>query len=346
MTSNNERDGVRLGLIGAGRIGQIHAENAVRFVPGCRLVSIADTHVDAARECAERLGVERVHADPERVIGDDSVDAVLICSSTDTHVGFIEDCASAGKHILCEKPLSLDLGAVDGMLDRVREAGIKLMVGFNRRFDPAFRHIKEQVEAGGMGVPHLVRITSRDPSPPPISYIKVSGGLFMDMTIHDFDMARFLADSEVTSVFAVGDCRVDPAIGEAGDIDTAIVTLTFDNGVLATIDNSRSAVYEYDQRIEVVGSGGMVWADTRRPHDTGWADTTGLHTASPHHFFLERYAEAYRNELVSFVDCLVRDVEPPVSGQDGRASMVLAMAARLSLEQGRPVSPQEVAHGG
>jgi myo-inositol 2-dehydrogenase/D-chiro-inositol 1-dehydrogenase len=337
-------DRVRLGLIGAGRIGQIHAENAVRFVPGCRLVSIADTNLVAARQCADRLGVERVYTDPGQVICDPEVDAVVICSSTDTHVGLIEACAEAGKHVLCEKPLSLELAAIDGMLDRVRSAGVKLMVGFNRRFDPDFRHIKEQIEDGVVGATHLIRITSRDPSPPPIAYVKVSGGMFMDMTIHDFDMARFLAGSEVTSVFAVGACRVDPAIGEAGDIDTAIVTLTFENGVLATIDNSRSAVYGYDQRVEVFGSGGMIWADNRRPHDTGRADASGMHTASPHAFFLERYAQAYRNELGAFVDCLLHDADPPVSGADGRAPMVIAMAAGLSMQQGRAFSPDEVDH--
>ena len=344
MTEMMADDRVRLGLIGAGRIGQIHAENAARFVPGCRLVSIADTNLTAARQCADRLGIERVHSDPMDVIGDPEVDAVLICSSTDTHVGLIEACAEAGKHILCEKPLSLELGAIDAMLDRVRSAGVKLMVGFNRRFDPDFRHIKEQIEDGAVGATHLIRITSRDPSPPPISYVKVSGGMFMDMTIHDFDMARFLAGSEVTSVFAVGACRVDPAIGEAGDIDTAIVTLTFENGVLATIDNSRSAVYGYDQRVEVFGSGGMVWADNRRPHDTGRADGSGMHRASPHAFFLERYAQAYRDELGAFVDCLQQDADPPVTGADGRAPMVLAMAAGLSLQQGRAFSPDEVDH--
>jgi myo-inositol 2-dehydrogenase/D-chiro-inositol 1-dehydrogenase len=329
-------DKVRLGLCGAGRIGSIHGENAAHFIEGAELVVIADPNLEAAEALAGRTGA-RAAEDAAAVVEADDVDAVLICSATDTHADLIERAARAGKHVFCEKPLALDLETIDRALGVVEEAGVQLMVGFNRRFDPGFAAVQAQVQAGDVGDVHLVRITSRDPSPPPLDYVKVSGGIFLDMTIHDFDMARFLVGREVTKVYAAGACRVDPGIGALGDVDTAAITLTFDDGTLCTIDNSRQAVYGYDQRVEVFGARGSVWADNRFAHDTGGLTADGRVGPKPLHFFLERYAEAYRRELRAFVDALRAGAPVPVTGDDGRAPVALALAAGRSLEEGRAV---------
>jgi myo-inositol 2-dehydrogenase/D-chiro-inositol 1-dehydrogenase len=219
---------------------------------------------------------------------------------------------------------------------------VKLQIGFNRRFDPNFCRVQQVVAEGGIGEPHLLRITSRDPAPPPIEYVKVSGGIFLDMTIHDFDMARYLIGSEVEEVYAAGGVMVDPEIGVAGDIDTTIITLTFANGVLGTIDNSRKAIYGYDQRVEVFGSGGMVACTNDKPDSAVVSDGTGEHGALPLFFFVERYTEAYVNELRAFVDCILKDTEPPVTGIDGRIPVVMGYAAKKSFEEKRPVRLDEV----
>jgi myo-inositol 2-dehydrogenase/D-chiro-inositol 1-dehydrogenase len=224
----------------------------------------------------------------------------------------------------------------------VEEAGVKLMVGFNRRFDPNFSRVQAIVATGEVGEPHLLRITSRDPAPPPIAYIQVSGGIFLDMTIHDFDMARFLMGREVESVYAAGGVLVDPAIGQAGDVDTAVVTLHFAGGALGVIDNSRQAVYGYDQRVEVFGSGGVVSADNAYPNTATVSDANRVHRDLPLNFFMERYTESYVNELRAFVRCIVDDTPPPVTGLDGRIPVVMGYAAGRSLAEGRPVKLSEV----
>ena len=235
-----------------------------------------------------------------------------------------------------------ELPEIDRALAAVERAGVKLQIGFNRRFDPSFRRVREMVAAGKIGQPHLLRITSRDPAPPPIEYVRASGGLFFDMTIHDFDMARYLMGSEVAQVYAVGGVRVDPAIGEAGDIDTALITLVFADGALGAIDNSRRAVYGYDQRVEVFGSGGMAAAQNDALDSHVHCDAEGVHTAKPLYFFLERYAESYRAEMQAFVESICEDREPPVTGRDGRIPVLMAMAAQRSLREGRPVLLSEV----
>ena len=247
---------VTIGIIGAGRIGRLHAENLAFRVPGAQVLAVSDIVPEVAQRCAAACGIPRALEDYRRILDDPAVEAVAICSSTDSHAQIIEEAAAAGKHIFCEKPIDFDLARIDRALAAVERAGVLLQVGFNRRFDPSFRRVRELVAAGAVGQPHLVRITSRDPAPPPIAYIQVSGGIFLDMTIHDFDMARFLIGSEVREVFAVGEVLVDPAIGAAGDLDTVLVTLRFENGALGMIDNSRRAVYGYDLRVEVFGSGG------------------------------------------------------------------------------------------
>lgn len=333
---------INVGLIGAGRIGRVHAENLAYRIPEAELVAVSDLFVEAAERLAGELGVPAAYRDHGRILEDRAVEAVLICSSTDTHARFIEEAAQAGKQIFCEKPIALDLAAIDRALAAVEQAGVKLMIGFNRRFDPNFRRIHDMVAAGEIGEPHLLRITSRDPAPPPIEYIQVSGGIFLDMTIHDFDMARYLIGSEVVQVYAAGGVRVDPAIGQAGDVDTAVVTLHFADGTLGVIDNSRQAVYGYDQRIEVFGSGGVASADNAYPNTVLVSDGQRVHRDLPLNFFMERYTESYVNELRAFVDCIVHDTPPPVTGLDGRIPVVMGYAAKKSVAEGRPVALSKV----
>jgi myo-inositol 2-dehydrogenase/D-chiro-inositol 1-dehydrogenase len=249
---------VRLGIIGAGRIGRVHAQTISTRSPSAVAVAIADINREAAEEVAGACGIPRVASDADEILSDPSVDAVLICSSTDTHSDLIVRAAGAGKHIFCEKPIDYDLSRIDRALESATGAGVKLQVGFNRRFDPNFMRVRKAVESGEIGRPRLLHIISRDPAPPPVSYIKTSGGMFFDMTIHDFDMARFLMQDEVEEVYVAAGVMVDPAIGKAGDVDTAIITLRFKCGAIGTIDNCREASYGYDQRVEVFGSKGSI----------------------------------------------------------------------------------------
>ncbi len=328
---------VRLGVIGVGRIGRLHVRNLVTQVPHARVVAVADIVEEAARRVAAEHGIPEAYADPRYIMEHKDIDAVVICSSTDTHAPLIEQAAEAGKHAFCEKPLALDLDRIDRVLAKVKEAGVKLQVGFQRRFDPSFRRARDLIAEGKIGEPHILRITSRDPAPPPIEYIKVSGGIFLDMTIHDFDMSRFLLGDEPEEIFAIGNVLVDPAIGEAGDIDTAVITMRFRRGTLATIDNSRRAVYGYDQRIEVFGSEGMIAVGNKTPDHVLLADEGGVHTAKPVYFFIERYTEAYVEEMRAFVECILNDTEPPVTGVDGRAPVVMGYAAWESYRKGQPI---------
>jgi len=333
---------IRVGIIGTGRIGSVHAHNLMGQVRGAELVAVADVMVEAARSLAAEVGVERVYDDPSELLSQQDLDAVLICSSTDTHAALIEAAAEAGKAIFCEKPIALDLGAIDRALESVAQAGVTLQVGFNRRFDPSFAALRDAVAQGRIGKPESLRITSRDPEPPPIAYVRVSGGIFCDMMIHDLDMARFLLGEEAVEVYAMGSVLVDPAIGEAGDVDTATVTLRFASGALGVIENSRRAVYGYDQRAEVFGSRGMVSSRNHAAHSAQISDAAGIHGPLPHHFFLERYNQAYVNELQAFCRCLRDGSPPPVSGADARAPVVMALAAGLSLRENRPVRLEEI----
>ncbi|HKE15816.1 MAG TPA: inositol 2-dehydrogenase [Kofleriaceae bacterium] len=336
-----EREGselVNVAVLGVGRIGRMHAENLAWRVPGARLVAIADIDRGAAEECAARLGGPsagvRVAADAGEVVADRAIDAVVIATSTDTHAPLIEECARAGKHIFCEKPIDHDLERIDGALASVEAAGVSLQIGFNRRFDPNFRYLRDRISAGAIGDLHILRITSRDPAPPPLAYVRSSGGIFLDMTIHDFDMARYLTGSEVDIVHAVGAVRVDPEIGEIGDYDTAVITLVMRNGALVTIDNSRRAIYGYDQRIEAFGSGGMLWAENQTGRRTGMADAAGLHSPRPLDFFLERYSESFVAELRDFVSAVATGSAPPLGPVDARAPVVIALAATRSARTG------------
>ena len=330
-------DTIRIAVLGAGRIGRVHAENLAYAVPGAKLVAVADPNREAAEACAQACHVSRAHGDPRRVLEDDNIDAVVICSATGCHADQIEAAADAGKHVFCEKPIDLDLARIDRALARVASQGIKLQVGFNRRFDPGFRRARELVAAGELGTPELVRITSRDPAPPPAEYVKASGGLFLDMTIHDLDMARWIIGSEVTQIHAMASVLVDPAIGEAGDVDTAVLSLRYATGALGTIDNSRRAVYGYDQRVEVFGSEGCVVVGNETASRAVLSNRDGVRSELPLHFFVERYQAAYVAEMQHFVMCLRRGRQPSVTGVDGRMPVVLALAAQRSRLEGRPV---------
>ncbi len=343
MNQMNANSKLKIGIIGAGRIGKVHAENIAFRIPEAELAAIADVNAEAARRLAERSRGARVAGSAEELLRDPAVDAVLICSSTDTHADLIIAAARAGKHIFCEKPIDFNLSKIDRALEAVEQARVKLQIGFNRRFDANFARVRKAVVSGEIGTPHLLHIISRDPAPPPISYVKVSGGMFLDMTIHDFDMARFLIGDEVTEVYAAAGVRVDPEIGKAGDVDTAVITLRFANGALGTIDNCRRAPYGYDQRVEVLGSAGSIATENCYPNRAVISTAESVRRDLPLNFFMDRYVDSFANELRAFVEAVVNDQPTPVTGADGRAPVAMALAARKSYEEGRPVRLAEVA---
>lgn len=328
---------VNIGIIGAGRIGQLHARNLFASIPGAHIVAISDVIPEAAQKCAAECHIPKAVTNYQQLLDSKGIDAIIICSPTATHAQLIEEGAQAGKHIFCEKPIAFDLKLIDQALAAVDQAGVKLQIGFNRRFDPSFQHAKNMVSAGKIGTPHMVRITSRDPEAPPVEYIKTSGGLFLDMTIHDFDMCRYLLGEEVTEVFAVGNTLVDPVFKEAGDIDTAVVTLTYQSGAFCVIDNSRQAVYGYDQRIEVFGSEGCVAVGNRFPYDGTLYSKETVTSPLPLYFFLERYNESFVEEMRQFIHMIQQDTESPVSGVDGKIPVVMGLAAQESLVTHQPV---------
>lgn len=319
---------------GAGRIGAIHAAN-LSALPGAQLRYIVDVNPDAAGQLAARHGA-RV-TDARTALADPAVDAVIIASSTDTHAELIVASARAGKAIFCEKPIDLSLRRVDSCLAVVRRTGVPLFIGFNRRFDPSFSALRARILAGAIGDVEQVIISSRDPGLPPLSYLKTSGGQFRDMTIHDFDMARWLLGDEPVELFAYGSVLVDPAVKKAGDTDSAMIVMKTAKGRLAHINNSRRASYGYDQRIEVHGSKGRLMAGNRTPTTVELANAEAVAADKPLHFFLERYADAYRVELAAFVHAVEARAPMPVGAEDGRRALVLAEAAVKSLQTGRPV---------
>ncbi|NLV41394.1 MAG: inositol 2-dehydrogenase [Candidatus Hydrogenedentes bacterium] len=333
---------LNIGLIGVGRIGKVHAEHLAYRIPRARLAAVSDVNLEAAAALGAKLGVGRVEADHRALLADPALDAVVICSPTDLHAPMIEESAAAGKHIFCEKPVARTLGEIDRALDAVARAGVKLQIGFNRRFDANFARVRRAISSGEIGEPHLLHIVSRDPGPPPIEYVRVSGGMFLDMTIHDFDMARFLIGEEVEEVFAAGAVRVDPAIGEAGDLDTALVTLKFAGGALGVIDNSRRAVYGYDQRVEVLGSAGGAAVANNHPNTAVISDAASVHRDLPLNFFMDRYLDSFLTEMAAFVDAVLDGAPIPVTGEDGRAAVALGIAARRSHDENRPVRLDEI----
>lgn len=334
---------IKVGIIGAGRIGRVHSESISKYVKGAEIKAISDIKVtEELQSWAASMGIPHVYDDYRKILQDPEIDAVLVCSSTNTHAPISIEAAQAGKHIFCEKPVDPNKDKIREVLDVVDKAGVKFQVGFNRRFDHNFKAIKDRVIAGDIGEPHLIRVTSRDPDAPPIEYVKVSGGMFFDMTIHDFDMIRYLSGSEVVEVYAAGGVLVNPEIGKAGDIDTAVITLKLANGVIGVIDNSRKAVYGYDQRAEVFGSKGAVQTSNDTNSTAVYSCEAGVIAEKPKYFFLERYMQSFAEEIRCFIDSIVNDTPTAVNGNDGLQPVLIALAAQKSLEEGRPVKLSEV----
>ena len=338
----NMTNTLNIGIIGAGRIGRVHAESLVYRIPAASVLMIADVNEKAAREVAARLGIPKTVSDYRALLAAPEIQAILVCSSTDTHARITQEAAQAGKHIFCEKPISHSLAEIDETLAAVEKAGVKLQVGFNRRFDANFRRVRRAVESGEIGEPSLLHIISRDPAPPPVEYVKRSGGMFLDMTIHDFDMARYLIGAEVEEVFTLAGVRIDPAIGAAGDVDTAVVMLKFADGVIGTIDNSRRAAYGYDQRVEILGSKGSIATLNNYPNQAVVSDGQSVRRDLPLNFFMDRYTESFATEVSEFVDAVAGGKPVPVGGRDGRVSVVIALAAMKSWREGRPVRLSEI----
>jgi len=333
---------VNIAVVGTGRMGSVHTRNLARHIPQANLAAVCDIRLEVAQAVADELGIHRVVQDYHELLADKDIEAVLIATSTDTHAFIMKDVAAAGKHIFCEKPLALDLPSIDDALAAVDKSGVKLQVGFNRRFDKSFRRVREIVASGEIGRPCILRITNRDPVPPSAEYARVSGGMFLDMTIHDFDMARFQV-GEVEEVYAIGNVLVAPQLTEAGDVDTNIVTLKFTNGAMGVIDNSRQAVYGYDQRLEVFCSNGVAMAGNEADDTVVRGMQDGFHSARPPYFFMQRYADCYVNEVREFLECIRDDRPTPTTGQDGRMAVVMGHAAWKSYRENRPVKLSEVA---
>lgn len=329
---------LRLGIIGAGRIGKVHCESIGRYVKDAVVSCVADPFMNAETEkTVKALGAEKVTKDYREILADKSIDAVLICSSTDTHAKISIEAIEAGKHVFCEKPVDHDVDKILEVKAALAKSNVKYQVGFNRRFDHNFEAVRDAIASGKIGHLDVLKICSRDPGAPPVEYIKVSGGIFLDMTIHDFDMVRFLSGDEVESVYAVGGVTVDKAIGEAGDIDTAIITMKLKGGTLAVIDNCRRATYGYDQRAEAFGALGQVAIANDCKSSAVISDANGVTAEKPLYFFLERYMQAYVKEITEFVDCIVNDKPVSVGIEDGLQAVAIGIAAKKSLETGMPV---------
>jgi myo-inositol 2-dehydrogenase / D-chiro-inositol 1-dehydrogenase len=336
MESLSQQNRCRIGIIGAGRIGKLHAENIKYHLPQYDLQAIADPYLD--KVWANKLSIAGQYAHFEEIVAHPDLDAVLIASPSNLHVAQVQAASDAGKAIFCEKPFGLHEEEIVATLKIVQANNTLLQLGFNRRFDPSFAHLQRQVQAGEIGAVHLVKITSRDPACPPKEYCATSGGMFMDMTIHDFDMARFLTQSEVVEVYATGAVLINPDFEALDDVDTAIIQMRFANGALGVIDNSRQAVYGYDQRIEVFGAKGMLLANNQLQHSVFQYANTFTQHANPEYFFLERYQQAFRAELCSFYNAWLKHQPSPVSGKDGLQALRIAQAAKQSLLTKLPVS--------
>jgi myo-inositol 2-dehydrogenase/D-chiro-inositol 1-dehydrogenase len=332
---------VKIAVIGTGRMGSVHCRNIARLIPEADLVALCDIRLEVAQAVADELGVPRVVADYKELLANPSIQAVLIASSTPTHAFMIKDAALAGKQIFCEKPLAMDLGEIDEALAAVDKAGVKLQVGFNRRFDKSYQRVHEIVASGEIGRPCILRITDRDPDFPSMEFLRASGGIFLDLSIHDFDMARFQI-GEVDEIYATGNVLINPELNEFGDLDTDVIILRFKNGVVGAIDNSRKAVYGYDQRLEVFCSNGTAMADNEKETTTVKGGTGGMVSAKPPYFFMQRYAPCYVEEVRQFVVCVRDDKPTPTTGADGRAAVVLGHAAWKSYRENRPVKISEI----
>lgn len=331
---------INIAVIGTGRIGSVHTRNLARSIHEANVVAICDIRLEVAQAVADELGIERVVQDYHELLEDKNIEAVLIATNTDTHAFIVKDVAKAGKQIFCEKPLALDLASTDDVLDTIEKTKVKLQVGFNRRFDKSFKRVREIVTSGEIGRPCILHIINRDPEPPSFEYAKSSGGMFLDMSIHDFDMARFQI-GEIEEVYAIGNVLVAPYLNEIADVDTNIITLKFANGTVGAIDNSRQSVYGYDQRLEVFCSGGNAIAGNENENTVVLGNKGGYHSAKPPYFFIQRYADGYIEEVRQFLQC-IRDNKPvSPTGQDSRMAVLLGSAAWESLRKNRPIRMKE-----
>jgi len=338
-------DGVmNVGIIGAGRIGQVHAETIAYRCPQAKAVRIVDYFEDVAKQTAAKFGIAHASTDYMDIINDDSISAVWICSPSSLHAEQIIAAAKKKKAIFCEKPMATSLKEVDSVLEVVKGEGVPLMMAFQRRFDPNFSRARKAIDDGAVGEPLTFHLTSRDPAPPPVDYVLKSGGLHNDMAVHDFDIARFMMKSECTRVTALGACRINPEIGsKGGDIDTALTVLEFENGAFGTVDNCRQSPQGYDQRVEVFGTKGQVSFGNNYPSIVEVSDGASVRRADlPLNFFMDRYMDAYRNETIEFVNAISAGTPLPTSGEDGRAAMVISLAAKKSLLEKRPVDTAEI----
>ncbi len=332
---------LKVGIIGVGRIGKVHTLSILNYMPEVEIKAISDINLEGAKEWATQNGIPHYYQDYKNILNDSEIDAVLICSSTDTHSSISVEAAEAGKHIFCEKPVDLTIEKVEAVIEAAKRENVKLQIGFNRRFDHNFKKVRELIKDGILGEIQILKITSRDPEPPSAQYAAASGGMFMDMTIHDFDMARFMMGCEPTEVYVAAACLVDPAIGEAGDVDTAVITIKFENGGLCVIDNSRKAAYGYDQRVEAFGSKGKAEIENDTPSTAVWSTQDGVYKEKPKYFFLERYMDSFAEEMKQFVAAIINDTETPVVGFDGLQPIKMGLAAKRSVAEGRPVKLSE-----
>ncbi|MCF7944766.1 MAG: inositol 2-dehydrogenase [Spirochaetia bacterium] len=332
-----------IGIVGTGKIGRLHLDSVINHIPNAEVIHAADPYMpDDVKEWLQESGAIRISLDPDEVITDDAVKAIMICSPTDTHAELIVKAAKAGKHIFCEKPVDFNLQRILETMREVKKAGVKFQIGFNRRFDHNFKKMHEIVQSGKIGEPHIIKISSRDPAPPTIEYVRSSGGIFMDQMIHDFDMIRYLTGKEVQFVHSNGSVLVDEAIGKEGDVDTAVVTLGFEGGAIGIIDNSRQAVYGYDQRAEVFGSKGSCMTDNDTATRVSLITDEGVLSDKPPYFFLERYFFAYVEEMRGFVEAVLEDKEVVCDVIDAILPVVIAKAAKQSYETEKPVYLEEI----
>jgi myo-inositol 2-dehydrogenase/D-chiro-inositol 1-dehydrogenase len=332
---------VKIAVIGTGRMGSVHTRNIVRLIPEADLVAVCDIRLEVAQAVADELGIQRVVKDYHDLLVDKDIEAILIASSTDTHAFIMKDVAEAGKHIFCEKPLALELDKIDEALKAIEKAGVKLQVGFNRRFDKSYQKVHEIVASGEIGRPCILHIVNRDPDFPSMEFLRVSGGMFLDLGIHDLDMVRYQM-GDVEEVYATGAVLLNDELKEFGDIDTGLILLKFANGAMGTIDNSRKAVYGYDQRLEVFCSNGTAMMENEKETTAVKGNMNGFTSAKPPYFFMQRYAPCYVEEVRQFVECVRDDKKTQTTGADGKAAVVLGYAAIKSLRENRPVKVSEI----
>ena len=334
---------INIGIIGAGRIGRVHAETITKRVPNANLVAIADRSPNEyKRSWAAEMGIDQITDNYRDILARSDIDAVFICTSTDVHTKYSLEAIAAGKHVFCEKPIDHDLGKIKQVVEALKGSNIKYQVGFNRRHDHNFAAVKQAIVDGKVGDVHIIKITSRDPEPPSAEYAAVSGGMFLDMTIHDFDMVRFLAGCDAEEIYVQSAVLVDPAIGEAGDVDTAVITLKMENGAIAVIDNSRRAAYGYDQRAEVFGSKGMVATANDTLSTAVISNAEGVTGEKPLYFFLERYMQSFATEVKGFINAIENDTDTLVGVEDGLKPVLMGIAAKKSVEEHRPVKLSEI----